>query len=72
MKPAHDLKIREPELEPLLSSRSFKRLLDELPDRSFRRWVSSGKIPAPDLRLGVRMFWRSSTVRAFLQNGKAL
>ena len=40
-------------------------------DRTFRRALSAGRIPKPDLRLGRAMRWRVETVRIFLEGLEA-
>ena len=52
----------------LLSSRSVCLLLD-ISDRQLRRFLTSGRFPGADVRLGRSLRWRASTVRAFLENG---
>ena len=52
-------------LDGLLSSRSVCGLLD-VSDRQLRRFVSSGRFPAPDRRLGRSLRWKRSTVQGFL------
>ena len=54
-------------LDRLLSSRSVCGLLD-VSDRQLRRFVSSGKFPPPDRRLGRSLRWKASTVRGFLES----
>lgn len=54
------------DLGPLLSAKHVRELLD-VSDRGLRRWIAGGKFPPADLRIGVSLRWRESTVRDFLE-----
>jgi predicted DNA-binding transcriptional regulator AlpA len=56
-------------IEPLLSRADLARVLS-VSLRSLDRLQSSGRLPQPDLFLGVRQpRWKSSTVRQWIENG---
>jgi len=59
------------ELERLVTAREFRELLG-VSDRTFRRWVSAGLIPSPELCIGSahRKRWRLGTVRAFVEGDR--
>jgi predicted DNA-binding transcriptional regulator AlpA len=54
-------------VEPLLSQDDFARVLN-IGRRTFARLRSAGKIPAPDLIVGVMPRWRPETVRTWLES----
>lgn len=49
------------QLDSLLSARSVARTLD-VSTRCLRRWVSAGRFPRADVRIGTTLRWRTSTV----------
>ena len=52
--------------DPLWSAKTVREYVDA-PDRTFRRWLSAGRFPPPDLRIGTSLRWRRSTVLAWVQ-----
>ena len=48
----------------LLSAATLRRHLD-VSDRTLRRWLATGRLPEPDIRIGSTMRWRWSTIRAW-------
>ena len=66
MMTAGDNRAAESGEERLLSVRTVKSLLD-CSDRTLRRWISAGKFPRPDVRIGRSLRWRSSTITGFIQ-----
>lgn len=49
----------------LLSAKRVRVMLD-ISDRMLRRWLSRGRFPKPDIRLGRSMRWRRSTIERFI------
>jgi hypothetical protein len=58
------------DLEPLVTAGEFRQLL-KVSDRTFRRWVSGGIVPHPDLVLGSAARWHLRTVRRVLGQGES-
>ena len=52
------------ELPSYVDAKGFRSRLC-LSDRAFRRGLSAGRIPPPDLRWGRSLRWRMETVQAF-------
>lgn len=48
-----------------MSAGTVRQFLD-VPDRTLRRWISAGRFPPPDLRIGKSLRWRRSTVLAWV------
>ncbi len=44
-----------------MTAKTVRQFLD-VPDRTLRRWISAGRFPPPDLRIGISLRWRRSTV----------
>lgn len=57
---------RRDKLDRLLSAKSVCALLD-CSDRCLRRWMSNGKFPPPDGRIGRSLRWKVSTVQKFFE-----
>lgn len=55
-------------IEELLSARDLAGVLG-VSVRSIWRWVSSGRLPKPDLRYGQLVRWRPETITAWIANG---
>ena len=57
-------------LEPLVTASQFRKLL-AVSDRTFRRWLSCGIVPRPDVVLGSAKRWHAETVRRVMDlNGQ--
>lgn len=50
---------------------NFKQMckIISTPGRTARRWISAGKLPPPDVRIGRAIRWRVSTIRQFIESG---
>ncbi len=57
-------------MDQLLRASRVCRFLD-CSDRCLRRWVSAGRFPRPDLKIGTTLRWRKSTVEAWLRDAQA-
>jgi len=56
------------QLDALLSLSDVRRVLS-IGDRTARRWLSCGKLPAPDFRLAGRYArWKPDTIARFLES----
>lgn len=51
----------------LLSARTLCQLLDTT-DRTFRRWVSAGKFPRADIKVGRASRWKESTLKTWIDS----
>ena len=58
------------ELPSYVDAKGFRNRLC-LSDRAFRRGLSAGRIPPPDLRWGRALRWRVETVQAFFEELEA-
>lgn len=56
--------------ERLYTPRDWCDVLNVKSERTIRRLVSAGKLPAPDVRITAKLVrWRESTVTDFIENG---
>lgn len=53
------------QIEPMLSIEDLARVLS-ISRRSAERYLSAGKLPRPDLRIGKMPRWRPETVRGWI------
>ncbi len=51
--------------DQLLSAARVRAILD-VPDRTFRRWITAGRFPKADLRIGRALRWKAETVQRFI------
>lgn len=56
-------------IEPMLSSKTISSVLD-VPMKTLRRAIESGRFPRPDLKFGIQYRWKQSTVEEFVKNAK--
>jgi predicted DNA-binding transcriptional regulator AlpA len=53
--------------EPLLRPDDVARILN-IGKRTFERWLSSGRFPRPDIKVGPKIsLWKPATVRAWIE-----
>lgn len=53
-------------VEPLMVRKAeARRLLGDMPERSFERAVASGKVPKPDRIIGKTPYWNLAKLRAW-------
>lgn len=65
--PSDTPKPRTDGLEPLISTRRLRELLD-VSDRRLRTLRAAGKLPPVDARLGKALRWKASTIRAWMES----
>lgn len=53
-------------IDNLLSARKVREVLD-CSDRCLRRWIQSGRIPAP-LRIGRQLRWKAGAIAEFVNS----
>ena len=63
LKPPVDL---PPGVDPLLDSTRVRLYFGGISEMSLHRWLAKRGFPQPDLRVGQRRFWRTSTVEAWI------